>query len=85
MKTSRRFRRRQSRTLYIFVGCFSGFVDKVAAHKSFEGAQRAFSRYTGKRYQDVSEAISGCRGFTPAHVLGEKLDECKIFKVALMR
>jgi hypothetical protein len=75
--------RGQKQKLYIFVGCFSGVVDEVVAHKTFRGAQRAFARYTGRRYEEVSGAISANCDLTPGDILGEKFDECKIFEITL--
>ena len=83
MSRGKRHRRGQKQKLYVFVGCFSGVVGKVTAHKTFLGAQRAFAGYTGTRYQEVSEAISANSGLTPGEILGEKFDECKIFEVSL--
>lgn len=83
MSCNKQRRRGQKQKLYVFVGCFSGVVDEVTAHKTLLGAQRAFARYTGRRPQEVSEAISANCDFTPAHILGEKFDECKIFEIIL--
>ena len=72
-----------NQTVYVFVGCFSGIVEKVTVHRSLSGVQRAFARYTGKPYQKVlAAALANC-DFTPANILGEKFDECKIFEVSL--
>jgi len=74
---------RRSQTLYVFVGCFSGVVDKVTVHRRLDGAQRAFARYTGKPYQKVLAAALENRDFTPTNILGDKFDECKIFEASL--
>jgi len=83
MSCKKQRHRGQKQKLYVFVGCFSGIVDEITAHKTLLGAQRAFARYTGRRHQEVSEAVSANCGLTPAHILGEKFDECKIFEVSL--
>lgn len=83
MKSNDQRHRRQKQALYVFVGCLSGVVEKITAHKSLQGAQRDFVKYTGRQHEEVLKAISANCDLTPADILGEKFDECKILKVTL--
>jgi len=67
--------------VFVFVGCFQGIIEEVEVYHSESRARRAFKRYTGVSYRDVIRAADD--GEAPAAVLGEKLEDCRIFETAL--
>lgn len=67
--------------VFVFVGCFQGVIDEVEAYHSASKAKRAFKRYTGVSYRDVMRAADD--GEEPAAVLGQKLEDCRIFETVL--
>jgi hypothetical protein len=67
--------------VFVFVGCFQGVIDEVEVYHSESRARREFKRYTGVSYRDVMRAAEDGEG--PTAVLGEKLEDCRIFETVL--
>ena len=67
--------------VFVFVGCFGGVVDEVEVYRSEAQAERAFKRYTGVSYRAYERAVD--RDDDPASVLGQKLEDCRIFETVL--
>lgn len=66
--------------VYVFVGAYQGVIDTVEVHRSMRTAQKAFQKYTGIPYDNFQKALKRDPNLTPSAILGEKLDECKIFQ-----
>ncbi len=67
--------------VFVFVGCFQGLVDEVAVYRSETQAERAFKRYTGVSYKAFARAVN--QEDDPASVLGQNLEDCRIFETVL--
>ena len=67
--------------VFVFVGCFGGVVDEVEVYRSERKAEGAFKRYTGVSYKAFARAVD--QSGDPASVLGEKLEDCRIFETVL--
>lgn len=72
---------RREKRVFVFVGCFQGIIDEVDVYRSESKARRAFKQYTGVSYRDVVRAVE--EGEDPAGVLGQKLEDCRIFETGL--
>lgn len=67
--------------VFVFVGCFGGVVDEVEVYHSETQAEQAFRRYSGVSYKAFARAVD--QNGDPASVLGQKLEDCRIFETVL--
>ena len=67
--------------VFVFVGCFGGVIDEVEIYRSEGQAERAFKRYTGVSHKAFARAVD--QNGDPASVLGQRLEDCRIFETVL--
>ena len=74
---------KRSKKVYVFVGVIEGVVETVEVFHTLKEAEDTFRQYTGKTYRYLARRLKANPDLEPAYILGEKLDECKIFEAIL--